>query len=92
MPRHLKKTAVRPTSGMPHTRQLAASGGVLVSEDAIIARHRTRFAALCYVEIESMGAAMVRQWVLADELLPIHPYHKSDEKRSRAPRLDRPFV
>jgi hypothetical protein len=36
MPRHLKKTAVKPTSGMPQTRQLAASGGVWVSKGALI--------------------------------------------------------
>jgi hypothetical protein len=37
MPRHLKKTAVKPTSGMPQTTQLAASGGVCVSKGALIA-------------------------------------------------------
>jgi hypothetical protein len=39
MPRHRKKTAVKPTSGMPQTRQLAASGGVLISKGALIATH-----------------------------------------------------
>jgi hypothetical protein len=40
MPRHLKKTAVKPTSGMPQTRQLAASGGVWVSKDAVMQDNR----------------------------------------------------
>jgi len=43
MPRHLKKTAVKPTSGMPQTRQLAASGGVLVSKGVLIATHPISF-------------------------------------------------
>jgi hypothetical protein len=43
MPRHLKKTAVKPTSGMPQTRQLAASGGVLISKGALIATHTISF-------------------------------------------------
>jgi hypothetical protein len=34
MPRHRKKTAVKPMSGMPQTRQLAASGGVVISKGA----------------------------------------------------------
>src|SRR6266481_6248219 len=37
MPRHLKKTAANPTSGMPQTRQLAARGGACVSKGALIA-------------------------------------------------------
>src|SRR4029077_12001026 len=37
MPRHLKKTAANPTSGMPQTWQLAASGGVCISKGALIA-------------------------------------------------------
>jgi hypothetical protein len=37
MPRHLKKTAAKPTSGMPQTTQLPASGGVCVSKGAFIA-------------------------------------------------------
>src|SRR5262245_65274930 len=36
MPRHLKKTAANPTSGMPQTVQLAARGGVWVSKGALI--------------------------------------------------------
>jgi len=43
MPRQRKKTAVKPTSGMPHTRQLAASGGVLISKGALIAMHPISF-------------------------------------------------
>jgi hypothetical protein len=43
MPRHRKKTAVKPTSGMPQTRQLAASGGVLISKGALIAMHPISF-------------------------------------------------
>jgi hypothetical protein len=39
MPRHLKITAVKPTRGMPQTRQLAASGGVLISKGALIVTH-----------------------------------------------------
>jgi hypothetical protein len=41
MPRHLKITAVKPTRGMPQTRQLAASGGVLISKGALIVTHST---------------------------------------------------
>src|SRR5215475_134696 len=37
MPRHLKKTAANPTSGMPQTAQFAARGGVWVSKGALIA-------------------------------------------------------
>jgi hypothetical protein len=42
MPRHLKKTAVKPTSGMPQTRQLAASAGVLTSKGALIATQQLK--------------------------------------------------
>jgi hypothetical protein len=38
MPRHLKKAAAKPTNGMPQTRQLTASGEVLVSKETLIAR------------------------------------------------------
>ena len=37
MPRHLKKVAAKPTSGMPQTRQFGAIGGVLISKGALIA-------------------------------------------------------
>ena len=37
MPRHLKKTAIKPTSGMPQTKQFGASDGVLLSKDVLIA-------------------------------------------------------
>jgi hypothetical protein len=43
MPRQLKKTAVNPTSGMPQTRQLVASGEVLISKGALIAPHPISF-------------------------------------------------
>jgi hypothetical protein len=46
MPLHLKKTAVKPSNGMPQTMQLAASGGVLISKGALIATHSTSFAPL----------------------------------------------
>jgi hypothetical protein len=35
MPRHLKKVAAKPTSGMPQTRQFGAIG-VLISKGALI--------------------------------------------------------
>jgi hypothetical protein len=53
MPRHLKKTAVKPTSGMPQTRQLAASGGVLISKGALMQRIPFRFAAVCTLRLIS---------------------------------------
>jgi hypothetical protein len=43
MPRHLKKTAVNPTRGMPQTTQLAASGGVLISKGVLIAPQHYAF-------------------------------------------------
>jgi hypothetical protein len=45
MPRHLKKTAGKPTSGIPQTAQLAANGGGWVSKGALIQRIRFSFAA-----------------------------------------------
>ena len=53
MPRHLKKTAVKPTSGMPQTRQFAASSGVLVSKGALIATHPISFC--CRVTLSIVG-------------------------------------
>jgi hypothetical protein len=47
IPRHRKKTAVKPTSGMPQTAQLAASGGVFVSKGAFIAMHPISFSPPC---------------------------------------------
>jgi hypothetical protein len=69
MPRHLKKTAVKPTSGMPQTRQLAASGGVLISKGALIATHPISFRRRVYVKTDQTRPATeaVRQiGLLAD--------------------------
>ena len=57
MPRHLKKTAVKPTSGMPHTRQFGASGGVLTSKGALIATHPISFRRRVQVKTEKTTAA-----------------------------------
>jgi hypothetical protein len=70
MPRQLKKMAVKPTSGMPQTKQLAASGGVLVSKDALIATHPISFRCRVYVvtdQARPASEATVRQiGLLAD--------------------------
>jgi len=57
MPRHRKKTAVKPTSGMPQTRQLAASGGVWFSKGALIATHPISFRRRVYVKTDQMAAS-----------------------------------
>ena len=65
MPRHLKITAVKPTSGMPQTRQLAASG--LVSKGALIATHPISFRRRVYVKTDQTrpaSEATVRQFRL----------------------------
>jgi hypothetical protein len=49
MPRHRKNTAVKPTSGMPRTRQLAASGEVSISKGALIATPSISFRCRVYV-------------------------------------------
>jgi hypothetical protein len=57
MPRHLKKTAVKPTSGMPQTKQLVASGGVLISKGALIATRPISFRRRVYVKTDQTRPA-----------------------------------
>src|SRR5918996_6478306 len=61
MPRHLKKAAVKPTSGMPQTRQLAASAGVLISKGVLIATHSAWFRRRVYLETDRLATEAVRQ-------------------------------
>src|SRR5262247_3517824 len=57
MPRHLKKTVAKPTSGMPQTTQLAARGGVLVSKGTLIPTQTRSFRWCVYVKIDQTRAA-----------------------------------
>src|SRR4029453_5529764 len=70
IPRHLKKTSVNPTSGMPQTRQLAASGGVVISKGALIATHPISSRRRVYVKTDQTRPVTKRD--SEDRLLAHH--------------------